>query len=154
VVNVTFNTSKNFTKHDPRQKKATLLACGTDYYSHREKLLPLYLYAQKINFVEFCYKHTKATNKAPRFSLAIHGNMYASTTTLPPAAAALPQLCCAPRLLITRPHGLCLNLVMHRDYSSPGCTGSTSTSPCAASTRLPAAAALHRLCRAPPWHHL
>jgi hypothetical protein len=35
------------------------------------------------------------------------------------------------------------------DYSSLGRTGSTSTLPCAASTRLPAAAALHRLRRTP-----
>jgi hypothetical protein len=36
------------------------------------------------------------------------------------------------------------------DYSSLGRTGSTSTLPCAASTRLPAAAAIHRLRRTLP----
>jgi hypothetical protein len=40
------------------------------------------------------------------------------------------------------------------DYSSLGRTGSTSTLPCAASTRLPAAAALHRLRRTPPRRRL
>jgi hypothetical protein len=46
------------------------------------------------------------------------------------------------------------NYTVRRDYSSPGRTGSTSASPCAASTRLPAAAALHRLRRTPPRHRL
>jgi hypothetical protein len=40
------------------------------------------------------------------------------------------------------------------DYSSLGRTGSMSTLPCAASTRLPAAAALHRLRRTPPRRRL
>jgi hypothetical protein len=44
-------------------------------------------------------------------------------------------------------HQLYLNLAVRRDYSSPGRTGSTSILPCAASTRLSAAAALHRLRR-------
>jgi hypothetical protein len=38
---------------------------------------------------------------------------------------------------------------MRRDYSSPGRTGSTSTTTCTASTRLPAAVALRQPCRAP-----
>jgi hypothetical protein len=46
------------------------------------------------------------------------------------------------------------NYAVRRDYSSPGRTGSTSTLPCAASTRLSAAAALHRLRRTPPRHRL
>jgi hypothetical protein len=41
----------------------------------------------------------------------------------------LHQLCRAPRLLITRPHELYLNLAVRREYSSPGCSGSTSTTP-------------------------
>jgi hypothetical protein len=40
------------------------------------------------------------------------------------------------------------------DYSSLGRTGSTSTLPCAASTRLSAATALHRLRRTPPRRRL
>jgi hypothetical protein len=55
----------------------------------------------------------------------------------------------APRLLVTRPHGLYVNLVVRHGNSSPGRTGSTSTLPCAAGTRLSAAAALHRLRRMP-----
>jgi hypothetical protein len=35
-----------------------------------------------------------------------------------------------------RPHALYVNLAVRCEYSSPGCTGSTSTLPCAASTRL------------------
>jgi hypothetical protein len=39
-----------------------------NYYSHREKLLPLYSYSQKIKLEEFCYMHTEAANKAPSFN--------------------------------------------------------------------------------------
>jgi hypothetical protein len=41
-------------------------------------------------------------------------------------------ICCAPRLLITRPHGLYLNLVVHRDYSSLGRKSTTLTTSCVA----------------------
>jgi hypothetical protein len=74
---------------DQEEKKQHYLCASMEinlmanYYSHREKLLPLYSYGQKINLVEFFYTHTEATNKAPRFSLAIHGKMYVTTTTSP-----------------------------------------------------------------------
>jgi hypothetical protein len=68
--------------------------------------------------------------------------MYASTATLPPYATALRQLLRAPRVLVSRSHRLYFNNTVHRDYSSPGRTGSTSTMPCAATTRLPVARAL------------
>jgi hypothetical protein len=71
-----------------------------------------------------------------------------------PVAQALPPHRRAPRLLVIRPHGFYLSTAVRRDYSSPGRTGSTSTSPCAASTRFPAAAALHRLRRTPPRRRL
>jgi hypothetical protein len=38
--------------------------------------------------------------------------------------------------IIKRPHWLYVNLAVRRDYSSPGRMGSTSTLPCAATTRL------------------
>jgi hypothetical protein len=57
----------------------------------------------------------------------------------PSVAPALPQLRCAPRLLISRPHGFYINYVVHYDYSSPGCIGNTSTLPSAATTRHPVA---------------
>jgi hypothetical protein len=71
----------------------------------------------------------------------------------------LPDLCLVHTARCTRLHQLWLhqlylNLAVRCDYSSPGRTGSTSTLPCAASTRLSAAAALHRLRRTPPRHHL
>jgi hypothetical protein len=47
------------------------------------------------------------------------------------------------------PHQLYINFVVRRDYSSPGRTGSTSTTPCAATTRLPVAQALPQPCHAP-----
>jgi hypothetical protein len=64
--------------------------------------------------------------------------------------ACLRQRRAPPRDIIPWLHRLYLNLVVRRDYSSPGRTGSASTLPCAASTRLSAAAALHRLRRTPP----
>jgi hypothetical protein len=84
----------------------------------------------------------------------LHTTASCVASTHTPAARALPQPCRAPRLLITRPHGLYVNLAMRRDYSSPGCMGSTSTSSCVVSTRLPTAAVLHRLRRTPPRHRL
>jgi hypothetical protein len=48
-----------------------------------------------------------------------------------------------------RPHGLYVNLAMRRDYLSPGCTGSTSPTPCTATTHLPVVPALYQQCRAP-----
>jgi hypothetical protein len=50
--------------------------------------------------------------------------------------SALHQLRRAPRLLVTRPHRLYVSLAVRREYSSPGHIGSTSTSPCDATTRL------------------
>jgi hypothetical protein len=62
---------------------------------------------------------------------------------------ALPQHHRAPRLLVIRPHEFYLNTAVRRDYSSPGRTGSTSTSSCIATTRHLAARALRQPCRAP-----
>jgi hypothetical protein len=69
-------------------------------------------------------------------------------TTCLTAASALHQQRRTPQLLVSRPHHLYITFAVHRVYSSPGRTGSTSTSPCAASTCLPAAAALPQLRRA------
>jgi hypothetical protein len=65
-------------------------------------------------------------------------------------ARALRQPCHAPRLLVTRLHGLYLTNAVHRDYSSPGRTGSISTMSCAATTHIPVA--LARLRRASQVH--
>jgi hypothetical protein len=70
-----------------------------------------------------------------------------SITRVIPVARALLQPRRASRLLVTRSHGLYINLVVRRDYSSPGRTSSTSTSPCAASTCLLAAVGLPQLRR-------
>jgi hypothetical protein len=48
----------------------------------------------------------------------------------------LHQLRHALRLLVTRPHRLYVNLVVRRKYSSHGRSGSTSTTPYAATTSL------------------
>jgi hypothetical protein len=50
--------------------------------------------------------------------------------------------------IIKRPHWPYINFVVRRDYSSLGRTGSTSTLPCAATTRHPAARALRQPCHA------
>jgi hypothetical protein len=57
--------------------------------------------------------------------------------------------CTRVRLRCRWPHQLYINFVMCRDYSSPGRMGSTSTTPCAATTRLPVARALPQPCHAP-----
>jgi hypothetical protein len=72
----------------------------------------------------------------------------AASTRLP-ATAALHQLRRASRLLVTRPHRLYVSLAVRREYSSPGHNDSTSTSPCVATTRHPAAQALRQPRRAP-----
>jgi hypothetical protein len=63
------------------------------------------------------------------------GNVNSSSTT--PCAAPRHRLVAAPthcRLLVARPHGLYVNLVVRREYSSLGRSGSTSTTPYAAAT--------------------
>jgi hypothetical protein len=91
----------------------------------------------------------KDKKQGSRSLLAVHGKVYTRTTTSPPAAAALPQLCRALRLLVTRPHGLYLNLALRHDYSSLGRTCSMPTLPCAATTHHPATRALGQPRRAP-----
>jgi hypothetical protein len=46
--------------------------------------------------------------------------MSRAMTTSHPSAAALPQPCHAPRLLVTRSHRLYFKLTVRREYSSPG----------------------------------
>jgi hypothetical protein len=80
-----------------------------------------------------------------------------TTTPITPSTAttrlavtlALLQQRRAPRLLISLSHRLYITFVVYRDYSWPGRTGSTSTLPRVATTRLTAALTLHRLHRAP-----
>jgi hypothetical protein len=62
--------------------------------------------------------------------LGAHGKTYMST----PTSTTRVQLHSAPRLLVTRPHGLYVNLAVRRGYSSLGRSGSTSTTPYAATT--------------------
>jgi hypothetical protein len=50
----------------------------------------------------------------------------AATTHLP-VASAIHHLRRAPRLLVTRSHGLYINIAVRREYLSPGRSGSTST---------------------------
>jgi hypothetical protein len=57
----------------------------------------------------------------------------AASTRLP-ATGALHQLRRASRLLVTRPHRLYVNLAVRHEYSSPGRSDSTSTTPYTAAT--------------------
>jgi hypothetical protein len=81
-----------------------------------------------------------ATSKISRPLLGVHKKR---------TRVQLLQPCCVTRLPRLCPHWRHPNIVVRRDYSSPGGTGSTSTSLCVTSNRLPAAAALHQLCRVP-----
>jgi hypothetical protein len=94
--------------------------------------------------------HEEAHQETSRPLLAAHVKTYVST----PTSSTRVQLHIAPRLLVIQPHELYINHVVRCDYSSPGRTGFTSASPCAASTRLPVAAALHRLRRTSPRRRL
>jgi hypothetical protein len=67
-------------------------------------------------------------------------------------ASALHQLRRAPRLLVSRSHRLYINYIVRRDYSSPGRTGSTSTTLCDATARLPVARSLPQPCHASSRH--
>jgi hypothetical protein len=66
-----------------------------------------------------------------------------STSTM----SSIATLSVAARVVV-RSHLLYFNYVVRRDYSSPGRTGSTSTTSCAATTRLPVAWALPQPCHA------
>jgi hypothetical protein len=75
---------------------------------------------------------------------ATHGGAHGRHTQV-----GLPQQHRELRVLVTQSHGLYLNLVVRREYSSPSRIGSPSTTLCAATTRLPAAQALQQLRCAP-----
>jgi hypothetical protein len=95
--------------------------------------------------------HRFNTNYTVRHDYSSPGRTDSTSTTLcaattrPPAAPALHQLCRALRLLVSQSQRLYNNDIVCRDNSSPRRTGSTSTTPCTATTRLPVAQALHRL---------
>jgi hypothetical protein len=89
---------------------------------------------KQIQFAQLCYTHSQSSHKDPKSTTKAFKiiawctqNMHKSSTT---------------------PTSCCINTSTTTSY--PGSTGSTSTSPCAASTRLPTAATLHRLRRTPP----
>jgi hypothetical protein len=113
-----------------------------------------FLVRTKFNLMELCYTHTQDAPASCKIIAWCTRKTYASTTTSTPdrinyitcrAALALLQLCCAPRLLILRPHWLYFEYVAHRrdivsrpcrlynnyvvrrDYSSHDHGGSTST---------------------------
>jgi hypothetical protein len=81
-----------------------------------------------------------ATSKISRPLLGVHRKR---------TRVQLLQPCRVTRLPRLRSHWLHLNIAVRRNYSSPGRTCSTSTSPCAATTRHMVARALRQPCRAP-----
>jgi hypothetical protein len=80
--------------------------------------------------------------------------LHTEKTTTKPQDLCLVHMARCTRLHQLLPHRLYFSLAVRREYSSPGHSGFTSTLPCAASTRLSAAAALHRLRRTPPRRRL
>jgi hypothetical protein len=105
----------------------------------------------KLILVGLCYAHTQDAPASCKSLLEVHTRctqVPRATTTLLPTAAAKLQPCRVPRLLVARQHRLYVNLAVRREYSPPGCRGSTSTTPCAATTHLPVARGLHQLRRA------
>jgi hypothetical protein len=77
--------------------------------------------------------NTSTTTSSPG-STGSTSALSCAATTRDPAAQALPQHCRAPRLLVTRPHRLYVNLAVRREYSSPSRSSSTSTTSYAAAT--------------------
>jgi hypothetical protein len=63
--------------------------------------------------------------------------------------SSIATLSTAAARVVVRSHPLYFNYVVRHDYSFPGRTSSTSTTPCAATTRLPVARALPQPCHAP-----
>jgi hypothetical protein len=84
----------------------------------------------KANWKLFAIHTLKLYQEHTRFLLGAHGKTYMST----PTSTTRVQLHSAPRLLATRLHGLYVNLIVRRGYSSPGHSSSTSTTPYAAAT--------------------
>jgi hypothetical protein len=82
----------------------------------------------------FAIRTHKMHQQTARSLLDAHGRRTRATTTRFTATPALLRSRCALRLLLTRPHGLCVNLAVRRGYSSLGRSGSTSTTPYAATT--------------------
>jgi hypothetical protein len=79
---------------------------------------------------------TRATRKFQGSWLDSHKMFTQMRPCLLRAASTLHQLRRASRLLVTRPHRLYVSLTVHRECSSPGYSGSTSTTPCITTTRL------------------
>jgi hypothetical protein len=79
--------------------------------------------------------HQKATRTLRDLRLGSHTRCTRVRLHQPPTTSTLRvQLRSAPRLLVTRPHRLYVNLAVRREYSSLGRSGSTSTTPYAATT--------------------
>jgi hypothetical protein len=87
----------------------------TRTHTSNHKAPRFFYYRSKIILVQISYTHTEVHKEAPRSPLDAH--------------RALPQPCHAPRLLVTRLQRLYVHLVVHCEYSSPDCSGSTSTTP-------------------------
>jgi hypothetical protein len=106
----------------------------------------------KLILAGLCYAHTQDAPTICKSLLEVHARctqVPRATATLPPTAAAQLQPYHVQRLLVTRQHRLYVSLAVRREYSPPGCSGSTSTTSYAATTHLPVARVLHQLCRAP-----
>jgi hypothetical protein len=88
----------------------------------------------------------RSSHKTSLFAMHTHGRLPDNSG---PICLVHTEDVHAPRLLVSQQHQLYFGHAVRCDYSSADRTGSTSTSPCAASTRLPAAAALYRLRRTP-----
>jgi hypothetical protein len=103
-----------------RQKQCNFPNCDTRTKASNQKVSRSLLGSQKQRTrVLLGYNYTWQHN-APL-------TMSCTMTTSHPSTSALPQLCHAPRLLVTRSHRLYFKLTVCRQYSSPGHMGSTST---------------------------
>jgi hypothetical protein len=103
-----------------RQKQCNFPNCDTRTQASNQEVSRSLLGSQKQRTrVLLGYNYTWQHN-APL-------TMSCTMTTSHPSTSTLPQLCHAPRLLVTRSHRLYFKLTVCRQYSSPGHMGSTST---------------------------
>jgi hypothetical protein len=92
-------------------------AQAANYCSHQELATLLFLREDKCNWLKLLLVRTHKMRQQAAASCLMHMEDIHT-----------------PRLLVTRPHGLCVNLAVRRGYSSLGRSGSTSTTPYAAMT--------------------
>jgi hypothetical protein len=95
--------------------------CENPAYHMRSMEHSRYLVGAKRNFGVLCYPHTEGYPQDSKIFAQCKHFVYTSrATSRLTAAPALHRPRRAPRVLVSHPHGLYVNLTVHRDNSSSG----------------------------------